>query len=792
MNTSMSCRLRRLAGALIGIAGVALVAPAFGTTFTCTTAAQFNTALTSVNPGDTIVLSGTITSSSVFVTSRAGTAAAPITISGDGTAALSGSSSYGLEIVNDYYRLSNFVIKNASKGVVIDNANHGAVDHVHVMDISQEGFKIRNQSKYWVFTYCSARRTGLSGDFGEGFYVGQASTNWIGGTPDQCAFVTFFNCYATDTVNDGWDCKEGSHHVKIVNCTGDYSGAVEPAAGAAHGSAGFYIRCDNVQIVKCNVLNLNNGTWGYRLANDTVSGVDYGSTGNEIKQSAVTSGNVALVFAESGTNGRVYTDCTTGPGGFYASGSVTVTQPAPSTFTENTWTGEGGGAYAGLDSTIGADGDPMTVSPVAAPAFSPGGGTYSAAQSVTITTSTSGASIRYTTDGSTPSETHGTVYASAVSISATTTLQAIAYKSGMADSSVTSATYTISTAQVAAPTFSPAGGTYSTAQSVTITSATTGATIRYTVDGTTPSQTNGTVYSSPVAIAATTTLKAIAYKAGMTDSTVTSATYTISASQVAAPTFSPGGGTYSTAQSVTITSTTSGATIRYTVNGTIPSQTNGTVYSSPVAIAATTTLKAIAYKTGMTDSGVTSATYTISAGTPGSQDITITVSSDDAKERTDTTSGTMNLTSSLPFGNAGSSYTVGVRFPGVNIPAGKTITLAYIQFQAHAAASTATSLTIRGQKSTNAATFSTNAHDITSRPITGASVGWAPAAWLDSERAAPEKTPNLAGVVQEIINQSGWSSGSPMVFTVAGTGDRTAEAVDNGATRAATLHIEWQ
>ncbi|HTB80353.1 MAG TPA: chitobiase/beta-hexosaminidase C-terminal domain-containing protein [Opitutaceae bacterium] len=86
---------------------------------------------------------------------------------------------------------------------------------------------------------------------------------------------------------------------------------------------------------------------------------------------------------------------------------------------------------------------------VAAPAFSPAGGTYTSTQTVTITSATSGASIRYTTDSSTPSETAGTVYSSPVSVSSSKTLKAIAYKSGSTDSSVTSATYTIN---VTAPT----------------------------------------------------------------------------------------------------------------------------------------------------------------------------------------------------------------------------------------------------------------------------------------------------------------------------------------------------
>jgi alpha-glucosidase (family GH31 glycosyl hydrolase) len=83
--------------------------------------------------------------------------------------------------------------------------------------------------------------------------------------------------------------------------------------------------------------------------------------------------------------------------------------------------------------------------PVAAPTFTPGGGSYSSPQSVTISTTTAGASIRYTTNGSTPTSTTGTLYTGPVSISSTTTLQAIAYATGMSDSSVTSATYSFGT-----------------------------------------------------------------------------------------------------------------------------------------------------------------------------------------------------------------------------------------------------------------------------------------------------------------------------------------------------------
>jgi uncharacterized protein YjdB len=93
-------------------------------------------------------------------------------------------------------------------------------------------------------------------------------------------------------------------------------------------------------------------------------------------------------------------------------------------------------------------------------------------------------------------------------------------------------------------------------------------------------------------------------------------TGTTNPSPAAAPTFTPPAGTYSTAQSVTISSATAGASIRYTLDGTNPSTTEGTLYSSPVAVNATSTLKAIAYVTGSPASSITSGSYTITQPPP--------------------------------------------------------------------------------------------------------------------------------------------------------------------------------
>ena len=80
--------------------------------------------------------------------------------------------------------------------------------------------------------------------------------------------------------------------------------------------------------------------------------------------------------------------------------------------------------------------------------------------------------------------------------------------------------------------------------------------------------------------------------------------------QAATPTFSPPAGTYSSAQSVTISDTSSGTQIYYTTDGSTPT-TSSTLYTGPVLISTTTTIKAIAAGAGWTTSAVGSATYTI-------------------------------------------------------------------------------------------------------------------------------------------------------------------------------------
>lgn len=506
-----------------------------------------------------------------------------------------------------------------------------------------------------------------------------------------------------------------------------------------------------------------------------------------------------------------------------------------------------------------------TSTQVGTPMFTPGGGNYSSAISVAIATSTSGATIHYTTDGSAPSATNGAVYTGPIPVSTTTTIKAIATASGMTDSPISSATYTIlntytitasagangsispsgsvsvtqgnnqtftispnagyavasvtvdgasvgavtsytftnvqanhtiSATFAAVPTFtitasagangsiSPSGtvtvnqgGSQAftitpsagyTVSSVTVDGTSVGAVTTYTftnvqanhtisaafvVNSTTtitaamgfynqpitaqtgqftaqfdastslsPSNTTlslsqgaVTAYSGMAAIVrfnasgaidarnagAYTAASTIPYSANTTyhfrmvidvaahtysifvtpsggseitvganyafrteqagvtqldnwnadvaatpGGSVTVSNFTITGTlpQAAAPTFSPVGGTYSTAQTVTVSTTTSGASIRYTTDGSTPTSTTGTLYSGPITVSSTTTVKAIAYASGFTDSAVSTATYTI-AVTPAKIVVpgaSVLASADDGNVAANTVDGSLS------------------------------------------------------------------------------------------------------------------------------------------------------
>ncbi|HMG55746.1 MAG TPA: chitobiase/beta-hexosaminidase C-terminal domain-containing protein, partial [Kofleriaceae bacterium] len=93
-------------------------------------------------------------------------------------------------------------------------------------------------------------------------------------------------------------------------------------------------------------------------------------------------------------------------------------------------------------------------------------------------------------------------------------------------------------------------------------------------------------------------------------------TFTVggSAGTVATPTFSPAGGSFSTAQTVTITTATAGASIRFTVDGSTPTASSP-LFSGPISVTSSQTINAIGLLSGLANSAVASASYTIGAAT---------------------------------------------------------------------------------------------------------------------------------------------------------------------------------
>jgi hypothetical protein len=178
-------------------------------------------------------------------------------------------------------------------------------------------------------------------------------------------------------------------------------------------------------------------------------------------------------------------------------------------------------------------------------------------------------------------------------------------------------------------------------------------------------------------------------------------------------------------------------------------------------------------------------------GGKGVVDVPVKVGTDDAEEKP--TGGMRPASGNLNMTTDGTVVqTVGLRFAAVPVPAGATITRAYVQFQVDTVSTAATSLTIAGQAADNPPTFGTVSKDISSRPRTSATVPWNPAPWPTAKaRGVDQQTPNLSAVVQQIVSRGGWANGQAIVLVITGTGARNAEAFEGGAAKAPVLHIEY-
>ena len=278
---------------------------------------------------------------------------------------------------------------------------------------------------------------------------------------------------------------------------------------------------------------------------------------------------------------------------------------------------------------------------VEAPTANPTAGTYTENQSVELTSSTKGAKIYYTTDGSEPTITGGTQYTAPISVkgkegqSITTTIKAIAVKDGMQNSSVETFAYNIKikdklTSITAPDAITVANGTAYSAMNLpkTVNIKTEGNTESSApVTWDTDNPADGS-YDPSVLQEQTVTLNGkVTCPESIDDNGVpltTTITITISAAGiVGAPTANPTAGIYSENQSVELKSTTADATIYYTTDGSEPTITTGTPggttkqYTAPISVTGiegqsnTTTIKAIAVKNDLQDSKVETFAYTI-------------------------------------------------------------------------------------------------------------------------------------------------------------------------------------
>lgn len=238
------------------------------------------------------------------------------------------------------------------------------------------------------------------------------------------------------------------------------------------------------------------------------------------------------------------------------------------------------------------------------PIFNPPQGPITNGTTVSITCVTPGAAIYYTLDGSTPT-TNSAIYTGPVTIDGGVTLSAFATAGGYLNSTTRSVFYQL--VQTATPVYSPPLGPIVYGNSISISCATPNAVIYYTADGTTPT-TNSAVYSTPQPVYSDVTLSAFAVTPGYLNSVVQSVFYTLP--QATTPTLSPSAGPLMNGSLISISSATSNAIIRYTLDGSDPNaNVNAFIYSASLSFTHPMTLTARAYRSDLDPSPISSVFY---------------------------------------------------------------------------------------------------------------------------------------------------------------------------------------
>ena len=141
---------------------------------------------------------------------------------------------------------------------------------------------------------------------------------------------------------------------------------------------------------------------------------------------------------------------------------------------------------------------------------------------------------------------------------------------------------------------------------------------------------------------------------------------------------------------------------------------------------------------------------------------------------------------------------VGVRFQNVAIPRGAIINNAYIQFYADESNSKSAELEFSLHASDNSPRF-TDRDNVSRRGVVSHKVRWKPVAWSTGQQGTAQRTPELKGMIQQVIDRTGWNAGNSMSFIIRGKGKstyrtkykRVAGAYESGANKAPRLTIVY-
>ena len=193
--------------------------------------------------------------------------------------------------------------------------------------------------------------------------------------------------------------------------------------------------------------------------------------------------------------------------------------------------------------------------------------------------------------------------------------------------------------------------------------------------------------------------------------------------------------------------------------------------------------------------GSLAATLIVEYDLPTSLSYTISLDTDDQEESVadgalDYASSDLELAEEGVTTNNDKAQLIGLRFTGIDVPQGAVIKSARIQFTSDNDNDELTELVIKAEATDSAATFAQESFSVSSRVTGSSSIEWKPEAWTTdyapggddaAYRGLNQLSPNLATVVQEVINRDGWKAGNALALIITGTGEREAESFEGAS-----------